>query len=45
MDVAAPQFNPGREIWLKAGKEMGFDIKDPNGPQTIGTASLLNFNI
>lgn len=34
--VSAPKYSPGLEYWFAAGRELGFTIGDPNGPQKMG---------
>lgn len=31
--VSRPRYAPGLEHWLAAGKELGYPVADPNGPQ------------
>ncbi|ODN02511.1 Oxygen-dependent choline dehydrogenase [Orchesella cincta] len=31
--VSRPQYAPGLDVWLAAGKELGYSIADSNGPQ------------
>ncbi|CAL8104526.1 unnamed protein product [Orchesella dallaii] len=33
--VSRPKYAPGLDIWLEAGRSLGYPIKDPNGPQQI----------
>jgi len=30
------EYAPGRDEWFQAGRELGFEIMDPNGPQEVG---------
>ncbi|ODM99903.1 Glucose dehydrogenase [FAD, quinone] [Orchesella cincta] len=36
LHVEKLRFAPGLETWLEAGKELGYDIIDPNGFQRVG---------
>lgn len=34
------RFAPGLDYWLEAGKELGYDIVDPNGVQRVGFGGM-----
>ena len=36
MTITQPKYSPGQQVWLEAGRELGFEVRDPNGPQTVG---------
>lgn len=36
--VSNPRYAPGLSTWLEAGKQLGFPVADPNGPQRISFA-------
>lgn len=33
--ISNQSYAPGLETWLEAGRQLGYDISDPNGPQKI----------
>jgi hypothetical protein len=37
MHIEKLRFSPGLNYWLDAGKELGFNIIDANGFQTVGS--------
>ncbi|ODM93389.1 Glucose dehydrogenase [FAD, quinone] [Orchesella cincta] len=31
--ISRPQYAPGLDYWLEAGRQLGYRVRDPNGPQ------------
>ena len=38
------RFAPGMEYWLKAGQELGYEIRDLNGHQTTSKSSSIDIH-